>query len=447
MANRLKLDFSIETNDERKNFVDNYLKSDTFKIKSPTPEELETIANYILWGKDPKTGLNSKQDGTIELETRYKTWDSEKPESLEALFELPGFHESRIQALSSTPLKFKKETFSRDDARKNAPPDILQALEALWKEIDTLELTLNFYELKIGKRKESPRKTLLSKFSEEEQNLLQQKGEKLTQFKYLKLRHLLVDLRREQYTLRDSYAPQLLSQPVDFQEQPAPIFDDNIPVLPLGVNNNSPFFKKIFKEGSLPTPSDFNDKELTQISNILWSRPTETTSPHFDFREVDHLYNAFLLFEELEDSSEKSEIDSTLSQFLSTLQYYASIASLTDVQREILDLKSRKFKNQQIVEIINPKYNKTYNANYISTIFKQKILVLIAEAAKHHNDIIENIFFPENFKQCKDCGTILLLSPNNFMRKAKSKDGFSTRCKKCDKEQRIRREQQKQCTH
>jgi hypothetical protein len=33
------------------------------------------MADYILWGKDPVTGLNGKQDG-LDLHTKHGTWDN-----------------------------------------------------------------------------------------------------------------------------------------------------------------------------------------------------------------------------------------------------------------------------------------------------------------------------------------------------------------------------------
>jgi hypothetical protein len=45
--NRLKLDWALETMEARTAFTENYLKS----LKNPTADELETISNYILWGK------------------------------------------------------------------------------------------------------------------------------------------------------------------------------------------------------------------------------------------------------------------------------------------------------------------------------------------------------------------------------------------------------------
>ena len=56
-ANRLKLDFSIQTTNGRRDFVNEYVSQPQFSKSPLTEDELETIANYILWGKDPD-GLN-----------------------------------------------------------------------------------------------------------------------------------------------------------------------------------------------------------------------------------------------------------------------------------------------------------------------------------------------------------------------------------------------------
>jgi hypothetical protein len=85
---------------------------------------------------------------------------------------------------------------------------------------------------------------------------------------------------------------------------------------------------------------------------------------------------------------------------------------------------------------VNKKYNKSYTANYISTIFRQKIIPHINETVSLHAKIIENLSFPENFKKCNGCGKVLLIDSQNFVRKSRSKDGFATRCKNCDKDER-----------
>ena len=46
--NRLKLDWSLNTTNDRRDFVNKYIQ----QLPNPTDDELETIANYILWGKE-----------------------------------------------------------------------------------------------------------------------------------------------------------------------------------------------------------------------------------------------------------------------------------------------------------------------------------------------------------------------------------------------------------
>ena len=62
--NRLHLDFTLNGTNERRDFVDHYVQRPEFARFPLTEDELETIANYILWGKDPD-GLNCTQRGEI----------------------------------------------------------------------------------------------------------------------------------------------------------------------------------------------------------------------------------------------------------------------------------------------------------------------------------------------------------------------------------------------
>jgi hypothetical protein len=71
-------------------------------------------------------------------------------------------------------------------------------------------LAINYYDLAHGKRINPPREELLRTFTAAEQEELQQWSSKWNQYTYLKQRHLLVELRREQYTLRDSFKQTIL---------------------------------------------------------------------------------------------------------------------------------------------------------------------------------------------------------------------------------------------
>ena len=435
--NRLKLDFSLQTAEERNQFLQDYL----VQFDNLTEKELETIANYLLWGK---TRSGEALGSGIEIKTRNGTWDKkEKSESLEALLENPGFNDASLQQLNEVPpTKVTRQVFSRSEARKKAPPFILKVLENLWAQIDRLDLLLNYYDLKTGKRINPPREELVQKFTEEERERLKEKAAHLNQYQYLKKRHELVELRREQYTLRDSYSETIVSGQSHFYQDSnrEPLsFDADVEVYPLGVINGGEVSRLIFDRNFNPRALD--ERQLQLISNWFWQKHNVVDG--LDFRRLEDVYQIFLNFYELKDQHEinKANFDvyENSDKLLKTLEFYTDMADLTDIQREILELKIKKVKNQDIAKLINEKYGKGYTANYISTIFRQKIIVRINEAAQLHWDVIENCFYPENFKKCTSCGRELLLDPRNFVRKSRSKDGFNSKCKRCEKLERQKR--------
>ena len=105
MKNRLNLDFSIESTEARTAFVENYLQNIKF---TPTEDELETIANYILWGKN-SDGLNAQQEGAVHI----KDWDPSQIDSLEELAESPAIRETSFHDLSYPATKLPKLSFDR----------------------------------------------------------------------------------------------------------------------------------------------------------------------------------------------------------------------------------------------------------------------------------------------------------------------------------------------
>lgn len=432
--NRLKLNFSLQTAEERNQFLQDYL----VQFDNLNEKELETIANYLLWGKTK----NGKALGAgIEIKTRNGTWDKkDKSESLEALLENPGFNDASLQQLNEVPpTKVSRQVFSRSEARKNAPALVLGVLEDLWKQIDRLDLLLNYYDLKTGKRINPPREELERKFSEKEKEELKEKVEHLNQYQYLKKRHELVELRREQYTLRDSYCETVVGAQSHYYQESHDgqiSFDADVEVYPLGIINGSEVSKLIFDKDF--SPRALNEDQLRLISDWFWKK--HEVKKGLDFRKLEDVYQIFLNFFELKDQHEVSRVNFDVyensDQLLKTLKFYTDMADLTDIQREILELKIKKVKNQEVAKQINQKYGKGYTANYISTIFKQKIIVRINEAAQLHWDVIENCFYPENFKRCTCCGRELLLDPRNFVRKSRSKDGFNSKCKRCEKKER-----------
>lgn len=437
--NRLKLDWALSTSVERNAFLSKYLSEEPFVSLPPNEDELETLANYVLWGKNEE-GQNIEQEGFVELPRRNSTWTSQNVESLDELTDSPTFNENAIFSLTSKlPTKKVREVFSRSSVRSSAPPSLLPIFEALWRQIDEIELTLNFYELQHGKRTKDPRKELLNVFTSEDQEKLRQRALNINQFRYLKMRHLLVELRREQYTIKDSYSERVLLHNTipQVQESSNDFFDCDIPVFPLGLIGENKLAKLIFQEFDQLTKYEFKEEELKKISSFFWEKEKDfctTKKNKFDFTDLENLYELFLQLENFKDEGEN--LFSTSSYLIQTLNFYISQADLTDVQREILDLKIKKVTNQDIANYINQKYGKTYTINYISTIFRQKIIPAINNAASYHKQIIRSLPFDEEFKVCTKCGRRLLRDPINFVRKSRAKDGLSNHCKACDKRER-----------
>lgn len=432
--NRLKLDFSLETAKERAEFINTYI----VQFPDLTNSEASTIADYLLWGKTE----NGKPLGAgTDLKTRWSK--PKEAESLDAVLENPALANIQLHSLDEAViLKKNREVFSREEARKKAPTFLVDTFEELWKNIDEIELEINFYEERVGKRDKPPRKELINRVGEEEVERIRARSQKLNQYGYLKLRHRLKELRTEQFTIRDSYKPSFnIIQSIYSPKDNSFVFDCDVEVLPLGVKEGT-VGELIFDVNF--DPRALNDRQLQLISDLVWAKKEINEKIRvFDFRNLEMVYQLYLFKDEFIDRLAQIEFDhiveNNLEKLIDTLDFYEEIADLTDVQKEILNLKEKKEKNMDIAGYINKKYGKSYTANYISTIFKQKIIGKINEAAELHKDTIENCFFEENFKECTDCGRILLLDGRNWVRKSRSKDGFQNRCKRCEREKRKRK--------
>ena len=69
---------------------------------------------------------------------------------------------------------------------------------------------------------------------------------------------------------------------------------------------------------------------------------------YVNFLDETHIAAILQMYFELEDSYNEEDLDLMTRRLLCTLQYYIKLARLTDVQREILDLKIKKKTNNEI---------------------------------------------------------------------------------------------------
>ena len=229
------------------------------------------MADYLLWGKD-EHGKNGKQNG-LELKTKHKTWDDSPVDSLDELMEMPTFNESALSALGTTRFRAKRETFSREEALAEADPIVRESFLTLFSEIDKLDFLIAQYELNHNKRTKPIRAELLRRFSEEELCTLRERVTHWNQYTYLKQRHQLVELRREQYTLRDSYRKIMFTQPSDeYIEEVVHEFDVEIEVLPLGLKHKEVVPGLVFRTLRGLDPEQYTEEELRLISDLYWKK-------------------------------------------------------------------------------------------------------------------------------------------------------------------------------
>lgn len=419
--NRLDLDFSLDSSEKRSRFLESYLASLDF---SPNQTELAKMADYVLWGDKPAKA------SSLGLETAWNTQSTIA--SLDELKENPAFCEAEIYALGEAPrTKVTRQNFSREEARANLDASLLPFLEALWHEIDALDYEINAYE-KLHEKRESIRAELIERLPAQERVHLETKATLLSQYSYLKLRRLLVEKRREQYAFRDTYATKVQRhsvEPPHFRDSFA--FDADVLVRPASLPYETPLARKIYAKEL--APSLFSEKDQISLSSLLWRDPTPNT---FDFANEAHVAQLLQLWEDLDESLDSASLDSTLALLMRALVFYKEKASLSPVYDSILTQKLARTPNAKIRATVNSAFGKSYSENYISTIYRKKIIPAIADAAQRHREELENIFFPENWKKCNRCARTLLMSTAYFMRKAQSADGFAPSCKQCDKAKR-----------
>lgn len=374
------LDFSIEKDCDRNEYVKRELKN---KTCSPTSRELETMADYILFGKDDN-GFNEVDKKNIEIKTKYSSYAKRKNESIEELTSNPAFDERSFRPVARTIYKNPKPQLN-----KNLPE-----LQPLLEEITKWE---HVYNVAIGKEKD--------------ENLKPK-----TQTEIYKLKHFIIDLKKQQYTISEALNERICTFTTKDYVQKND-FDIRMNVRPLG---------------------------LKMGDSLRFDNPREDNNSNFELNEMDgsfnfenplHIYQLLefysLILEESIDNPYGNE-----KYLLETLDFYISKTPLEESRKKIIELKKHKVSNQEIRKELEHLYGLTYNENYISTIYTKEICKKIAETVTLHKDYWLQRKNPLAWKKCSCCGQWKLKDAREFTRKKSSVDGFTSRCKVCDKQRR-----------
>jgi hypothetical protein len=86
---KFTLDFTINSAEER---LEAIKKID---LSTLTKTELETVSNYVLYGKDAD-GTSSVDRKEIQIKTKFKTYNKDRFVSLDEMMESPTFDEAQL---------------------------------------------------------------------------------------------------------------------------------------------------------------------------------------------------------------------------------------------------------------------------------------------------------------------------------------------------------------
>lgn len=390
----LNLDFSINTSKDRKRFIDEYTKQRIAEGYTFSQKEIGQMGDYILYGKD-EDGTSIVDRKEVDIDTRYSSYKKKRPESLEALMESPAFNETNI--LTTNIYKKEKPKIDREKDRD------VPGIQELWKDIDRLD-----HRIKVTEGKEEDPKI-----------------KPFTSQQLYKAKHHLIELRTQQYYLKDSVKPTIPpANPIDrlYTMHEQDIQWDSIgseySIAPLGLYSSNP--------ERFENPREIEEKDY---------RFNEKAKNILDFRNIEHIKELIEFYEELVTAA-TDKPESLLDDIIETLDFYIRFSDFDREKTIILEGKIKKLPVVEIQKQLKEQLNIHHSPNYISTIYTQKICKEIAESAQLHYDMYMNREYVNMWKKCSQCGQTKFLDPRVFMRKSRSSDGYNSKCKKCCKENR-----------
>ena len=420
MKKAYSLDYSIERDIDRVAAVKDILDS---LPTDPTQTELEQMGSYILYGKD-ENGKNAVQrgdtyDGNSRRFNSFKTAE-DKVVSLDEVLENPMADQQQLMSPHKRSVyNLKKTTIKRPkyDKKTGELIDIgdgdIPGIQDLWERIDHLEHWIAILEKRL------PPDETTTVFEVDSYRLYQ-------------LKHQLIDMRRHQYYLKDSYKPTLFFVAADHPKQQFIDWSSDsqywMPLEQWQRKVSNSLLSSVSKNLE-DYETRINEKGETEVKWVVrrhtfdWENPKHVRAL---INNYDLLYDFF-----------KEKLNTYGRTLIFDFERYLEMANLTDLRKFILNCKIKKMQYPEIADLMEAQFGIRYNENHLSEIVAREIPEKIAAVATKHRMILETP--QDQLKVCYTCGRALPRHKLFFARNASRKDGFSSNCKECERLKRIER--------
>ena len=341
----IKLDYTLESPEERKQLVEKILE----ECPNPTPQYLETLGDYLVLCMEKQ----EKKERKILTENRMTTVNKRETSFEGLVAQLENGEDGIYNMISNNKnvIFQPKVMITKKDVEEI--PGLAQLREAIkyWEE-----------RLKTATGRDA-----------------------------FIIKKAIIDLRKDQYILKDAYRKPIIPKNVTRSRNLTPLnddfsFDDDGYVVPEGVSLCDPKIVSTI----LCNYSLFKQESWGEFEKDLWFIMT-------DFDNV---------------------ADAALKDY--------------PLYERIVEYKIDGLQNVEIQEKIQQEFGIKHSVEYISSLWRNKIPKIIASEAEDR--VLENYFVNEvkgKYKKCSRCGEIKLAHNKYFSKNKTSKDGFYSICKCC----------------
>lgn len=414
MKKKFSLDYSIYSDEERVKAIENIFK-DLNTV--PSNSDLELMANYILYGKDAEDKNAVQRKETYEEKKRYSSYRkaADKVESLDAILENPLADQLAFRPADEKYVykkakpKIYRPKYDKDGTIIDPGDSDIPGMVELWDSIDRLQHIIDVAD---GKIAPNPDELIIT-----------------DSYRLYKMRHQLIEIRRDQYYLKDLFKPTIKFLNCQSPSQQT-------------IDWNSDSFYWISREewrhrvnhslikiSKNPKDYEWNGdlvKWYVRRHTFNWENPSH----------IKHLINHYSAIWQMAWDDPYSDARILIMDF----DRYQDMADLPPLRTHILTRKIDGWSYSKIAKELDDNWGIKYNENHICTVVTTEIPQRMAKIIKKHKLLMDT---PKSeCKLCGSCRQFLPLDPLFFGRNISKKDGFSSTCKDCEKQRRIERGEQ-----